>query len=200
MPENHLIDALIAPNNLTGYFLAATQELNRTYFEKALIYVCKHDSDGALGLIINRPSVTPSAELLNSNGIFEIPLFKTHGTFIYFGGPVAQESLHMLHHTQFGISENVSNEINQISYSSSPTKILENWQKGHIKMDKAFFYVGYSGWLSGQLENELQGNSWLAGVATPELVFNTPPEKRLEMAITSLGVSSECFFGFSGQA
>ena len=170
--------------NLTNNFLIAMPTLEDPYFSKALIYVCEHTRNGALGIIVNRPLELNLASLLEKVNItFErqdladLP--------VYFGGPVQMDRGFVLHrplgewHSTLKVNAEVgltsSRDVLQaIAASGEPSEVLVT--------------LGYAGWTAGQLEQEMMDNAWLTVAADMSIVFDLPPEERLAAALQTLGV------------
>jgi putative transcriptional regulator len=146
--------------------------------------VCEHNSEGALGIIINRPMN------LNLGGLFaQLDLKNADASIaespILDGGPVATERGFVLHSPfeTFEHSVSVSSDI-QMTLSRD---VLDAIASGHGP-DKSIVALGYAGWDAGQLENEMLANTWLSVPASPEMVFDVPFEQRWRTAADTLGV------------
>ena len=153
-------------------------------FSSTVTLVCEHNSDGALGIIINRPMT------LNLGGLFE-QLDLEHADAavaaapILDGGPVATERGFVLHSPcdHFEHSVSVSPDI-QMTLSRD---VLDAIASGHGP-DKSIVALGYAGWGAGQLEAEMLANTWLSVPASAEIVFDVPFEQRWRTAADVLGI------------
>lgn len=153
-------------------------------FSTTVTLVCEHNSDGALGIIINRPMT------LNLGGLLAQLDLKHDDTAIAAapildGGPVATERGFVLHSPCDGFehSVNVSPDI-QMTLSRD---VLDAIASGHGP-DKSIVALGYAGWDAGQLEAEMLANTWLSVPASPEIVFDVPFEHRWRTAADVLGI------------
>ena len=151
--------------SLQGHFLIASPKLADGNFYKSVVLMIKHDDEGAFGLILNRPTTSPIAEIWKAVAHEDIDSTET----IYVGGPVttALVSLHSLK------SAGEIEVLPGVYFAAQP----EHLKKVVHATGKPFrFFSGYSGWGSGQLEGELEAGGWLVASATAELVFDNPSE------------------------
>ncbi len=168
--------------SLKNHFLLAMPELRATYFGNTITYVCEHNADGALGLMINRPTRMTLGELFDQLGIDA-----DHGrdVIVLEGGPVQQERGFILH------SDDVQGEgslpIDGGLMLSTGRDVLQAIARGEGPQH-FLVALGYAGWGGGQLENELKDNSWLTCPADREIIFDTPFEERVQRAAASLGI------------
>ena len=185
--------------NLTNHFIIAMPGLADPIFEKSVSFICQHTDDGAMGLTINRPTDIPFSELLSQ---LNIPLQdNTLASLpVYLGGPVDTGHGFILHSNETGFDNwSQTMKINdQISLSSSKD-ILVAIANGHGPSN-FLIMLGYAGWGSGQIEREMEENSWLNVPADSEIIFNTPYEKRWESAAQSLGIDIHLISGDIGHA
>jgi putative transcriptional regulator len=174
--------------NLTGQFLIAMPNLNDGIFHHAVVYICSHNEEGAMGIIVNRPlgnlkldEIFKNLEIESKNeSIFKVPIFN--------GGPVQTQNGFIIHtpHENWDAMLTISNKNEVISVSNS-LDILKSIANGEGSK-KFLITLGYSGWVAGQLEHELAENSWLNIPADSSIIFDTPINKRWHTAATSLGI------------
>ena len=171
--------------NLTNHFLVAMPELDDGMFGRAVIYIFRHDEDGAAGLIVNHPS-----EVLFDNLLSEIrlpalkPLSRPEQP-VLVGGPVHPELGFVLHHGH-GPWTSASDSRGSIAGPHS-RDVLDAISQGHGPADY-IVSLGYAGWQPGQLEEELANNMWLTSKASTDVLFELPYEARWEAAISALGL------------
>jgi len=153
-------------------------------FSTTVTLICEHNSDGALGIVINRPLD------LNLGGLFEqldveSPNPEVSQSPILLGGPVAPEHGFVLHNPveSFENSLLVSDDI----HLTLSRDVLDAMAEGKGP-DKTLVALGYAGWGAGQLEEEMLANSWLSVPATSEIVFDTPFGDRWMSAAQSIGI------------
>jgi len=179
--------------NLTQHFLIAMPAMADPHFSRTLTYICEHNDQGALGIVVNRPIEMSLQTLLEQ---VSIPLggeaFKSIP--IHFGGPVQVDRGFVLH-TPLGQWQSTLAVNSEIGLTTSKD-ILQAVARGEGP-GKLFVTLGYAGWAPGQLENELAQNAWLTVQAQPEVIFDLPADKRLPAAMGLLGID---FASLSEQA
>ena len=181
--------------SLRNQFLVAMPSLKDEHFDHAVTLMCEHDEQGALGLIINRPTgLTVSAMLdhleIDHDGLAE-------DSQVYWGGPVQPERGFVIH-TDVGEWESTT-RIDEGLYLTSSRDVLGGIGKGE---DPGRFIVmlGYAGWTAGQLETELMGNAWLNTPVDEAILFTTPAGERWQAATRLLGLDAASISGDAGHA
>jgi len=170
--------------NLTNHFLIAMPNLADPNFHHTVTFICAHNEDGAMGIVINRPMELALGDILaQMNLTAHSP--GVDNMIIHQGGPVQTDRGFVLHRpdTNWHSSINVSDEIGV----TTSRDILEAIAEGRGP-EQAFIALGYAGWAAGQLEQEIKENAWLSGPAGSDIIFRTPVEKRWEQAARLLGV------------
>lgn len=170
--------------NLTNHFLIAMPAMADPYFAKTLTFICEHNEQGALGVVINRPidltlqTLFEQIELeLHSPDLVDLP--------VYFGGPVQMDRGFVLHQP---IGEWQSTLVVEGEVGLTTSKdILDALGKGNGPQ-KVLVTLGYAGWAPGQLEHEIGQNGWLTVRAKPHVIFEIPAEERYVAAMQMLGV------------
>jgi putative transcriptional regulator len=173
------------PVNLTDHFLIAMPAMADPYFSGTLIYICEHNDQGALGVIVNRPIDMTLAALFEK---IEVPL-ETNGFDrmpVYFGGPVQTDRGFVLHRPLGGWQSTLT-VTPQVGLTSSRDVLHAVGREGEPR--ELIVALGYSGWSAGQLEDELGQNAWLTVPARHHILFELPFEERLPAALAALGVS-----------
>jgi len=179
--------------NLTHHFLIAMPAMADPHFSRTLTYICEHNDQGALGIVVNRPLEMTLQALLE-----QVSIPPAGGKFksvpIHFGGPVQVDRGFVLHSPlgQWQSTLAVSAEIGL----TTSKDILQAVARGEGP-GKLFVTLGYAGWAPGQLEHELALNAWLTVQANPDVIFDLPVEKRLSAAMSLLGID---FASLSEQA
>ena len=170
--------------NLTNHFLIAMPAMADPYFAKTLTYVCEHNDQGALGIVVNRPiDMTLQALFerlsltLKDDNLADAP--------IYFGGPVQTDRGFVLH-APTGNWQATLKVRDAIGLPTSKD-ILEAVGRGEGPR-KMLVTLGYAGWSAGQIEHELTQNAWLTVEAKDAIIFDTPVEERLPAAMDLLGI------------
>ena len=182
--------------NLTDNFLIAMPTLEDPYFSHALVYICEHNENGALGIIVNRPIDMNLAGLfdkidikLDAENLADLP--------VYFGGPVQLDRGFVLHRPigQWQSTLAINSEIGLTSSRDVLASVGSAGQPSEIIVT-----LGYAGWDPGQLESELAQNSWLTVPAKSDILFDLPPEERLPAAMLKLGISFTQLSDVAGHA
>lgn len=170
---------------LAPSLLLAMPQLDDPNFNRAVVLLCRHNDEGALGFIVNRPVHVTARELL----ALDPPLETDTPLTVWEGGPVSQERGWLLCREE--PAESGSLEVcGGLFMSSSPSvlrRVLEGDQRA-CEPDRSRLFLGYSGWGPGQLDGELATSSWLNAPLDLDMVFTTPAGDLWERAIRSLGV------------
>ena len=188
------------PINLTNQFLIAMPGMADDTFAGAVVYLCEHTEQGALGLVINKPiditlkNLFDKVELsLESTTLADQPVF--------FGGPVQTERGFVLHDTPTEADSHYSSTLaipGGLAMTTSKD-VLEALSSG-AGPKRLLVTLGYSGWGAGQLEDELGRNGWLTVDAKPEIIFDTPIEQRYDRALALLGFDPRMLSQEAGHA
>ena len=170
--------------NLTDNFLIAMPSLEDPYFSNALVYICEHTENGALGIIVNRPIDMNLAGLLEKIDI-KLEAESLADLPVYFGGPVQLDRGFVLHRP-VGKWQSTLAVNGDVGLTSSRDVLASVGSAG--LPSEIIVTLGYAGWSAGQLEEEIAQNSWLTVAAKPSILFDLPPEERLPAAMQLLGV------------
>ena len=177
--------------NLTHHFLIALPTMPDPYFKKRVIYLCEHNQEGAMGLMVNDPlDVTIHMMLKQTKTSSVAPLNdeKSLAQPVYNGGPVSEDRGFILH-TPKGEYESSLTMAEDLALTTSKDIL------GVLGTTEApahsLVALGYANWAPGQLEKELADNSWLLTPATTDIIFSTPIQQRWEKAIALLGITPE---------
>lgn len=170
--------------NLTNYFLVATPNLDDSTFSGSVIYICEHSENGAMGVIINKPSPIGMEVVFASTGNRIPERFINH--YIMMGGPM-QVDRGFVVHTPIGNWQSTLTITDDNGISTSKD-IIESLAKDE-RVEKALLTIGYSSWTKGQLEHELAENSWFVVPADNHILFDTPVEEKYDAALSKLGIN-----------
>jgi putative transcriptional regulator len=193
-------ETTITTVNLTHHFLIAMPAMTDPNFAKTLTYICEHNDQGALGIIINRPIDMNLAGLFERVNI-ELEDDRAVSNYsnmpVYYGGPVQTDRGFVLHRPlgQWQSTLKVKDELGL----TSSRDILQSMAT-EAEPHEVLITLGYAGWSAGQLEWELSQNAWLTVEADPEIIFNLPPEERLTAAMQSLGIDFANLSDVAGHA
>ena len=183
-------------NSLSNHFLIAMPALDDPNFHHTTTFICEHDEDGALGVVINRPLNMRLAEILKYMDI-DPGSEEISAAPVYMGGPVQSDRGFVLHEPS-GDWEATLKVTDTIGITSS-RDILQAIAAGEGP-ERAIVTLGYAGWGAGQLEQELADNTWLSGPASSKIVFDTPSEQRWEAAAALLGIDLNLLSSDTGHA
>lgn len=182
--------------NLAQHFLIAMPNMVDPHFAKTLTFVCEHNEQGALGIVVNRP-IEMSLQTLLEQVSIAADTEDLERVAVHFGGPVQVDRGFVLHSPlgQWQSTLAVSSEIGL----TTSKDILEAVARG-TGPRQLLVTLGYAGWAPGQLEHELAQNAWLTVPAQATLIFDLPAEERLPAAMNLLGVDYAKLSDVAGHA
>jgi len=165
--------------------LVAMPGLHESFFNRSVIYMCAHSEAGAMGIVINQK--LPDIAFGELMGQLELPQpLLAKAPVVHFGGPVETGRGFVLHSTDFIRADTV--RINDRVCITATVDILKAIAEGKGP-HRSIFALGYAGWGPGQLEEEMQANSWLTAPADDDLVFSPDIGAKWERALSVLGVN-----------
>jgi putative transcriptional regulator len=170
-----------------GSILISEPFLGDNNFRRSVILICDHNDQGTFGYILNKPTAVQISSVMEGLNNFEANL--------YIGGPVSQNSVHFIHRSGVrmqGDIEITKNVFWGADFEELKLKLLS----GEIAPEDVRFFVGYSGWGEGQLENELLNNSWIIGSASSDEIFETEPEKFWRAILKNMGGKYKMFANY----
>ncbi|MGM3188856.1 MULTISPECIES: YqgE/AlgH family protein [Musicola] len=186
--------------NLQHHFLIAMPGLQDPVFKRTVIYICEHNEDGAMGLVINKPMEQFTVETILKKLKIEptprdpaIRLDKP----VFMGGPLADDRGFILHTPCEGFASSIS--ISDETMITTSKDVLETLGTPD-QPQNTLVTLGYSAWESGQLENELLENAWLTAPADSQILFCTPIAERWRAAAKKLGVDIHTIPSEAGHA
>lgn len=192
------------PRFLDGQMLIAMPAMEDPRFSRAVVYMCAHSDDGAMGLIINQhaPNID-FVELLKQLNITSdedaIHLPPTlQGMAVHVGGPVESGRGFVLHSADY-YSKDSTLPIDEDVSLTATIDILRAIAHGDGP-DQALLALGYAGWGPGQLETEFQANGWLHCAASRELLFDPDVETKYARALKTIGIDAAHLVSQSGHA
>lgn len=193
-------DSNPAQLNLANHFLVAMPTMLDPIFGGAVIFLCEHNANGALGVVINKPT-DMTMEMLFERVDLKLEITPSREQFpalpVMFGGPVQVERGFVLHSPaqQFSSTLEVSPEV----ALTTSKDVLEAVAHGDGPL-RMLVSLGCSGWSAGQLEEELGRNGWLTVPADPAIIFEMPVEERFNAALQLLGIDPIMLTAESGHA
>ncbi len=184
-------------SDLTHKFLIALPGMGDHRFKQSVIFICHHDQDGTMGLIINKPK----GDLTLSDMLPQIGIegdIQSTDNHVLMGGPVDIDRGFVLHSDDTKLSDKGTAMPHGL-YLSSNRSVLESLVSGDAP-NKALLLIGYAGWNGGQLEREIQDNTWITAKSDPDIIFSQNHKGKWARAVRSLGISPEQLSAVGGQA
>ena len=171
----------------SGILLIADPFLKDPNFLRTVVFLCEHKEEGSFGFVLNRKYENTLDELLpDANGL-SFPVF--------YGGPVQADSIHFLH--QYPDEIPGGQEVMKgVYWGGDFGKAVEFMKTGNPNPDKIRFYIGYSGWGIGQLDDEIKEKTWLTVEANRKLVFDTQHDQVWKESLRELGGDYEMMINF----
>lgn len=207
MSPKRLIADPIEPASLQGRLLVAMPGLDDPSFDHSVIYLCQHDAESAMGLVLNQPIMGLNFErMMEELGIEIKPEVQTQER-IYNGGPVQSDRGFVLHSLDYFIDDitlplNIDLETTEVRRGLGLTvsrDILVDLSNGKGP-SQALIALGYAGWDAGQLEAEIRNNAWLVAPASPDIIFSHDPAHIWQKALKTLGIAPEHLSHIAGEA
>jgi putative transcriptional regulator len=172
--------------SLTGQLLVASPGMPDPRFAKTVIFIVRHNEDGAMGLVINRVlGVGSAAKLLEGAGISTEGVPGDAKVRVHYGGPVSPQRGFVLHSGDY--AEEGTLEVTDKVSMTAAAQILHAIAKGKGP-HRGFIAVGYAGWAPQQLEGELARKDWLVVPSDEHLVFDAPMAAKWRRAVDRHGV------------
>lgn len=181
--------------SLSNHFLIATPQVNDPCFSSSIVYIFEHNEEGAMGVIINKPSPLKMEYLFKAIDKNTPKQFEE--SWLLLGGPM-QIDRGFLIHTPVGNWQS-SLLINDKIAVTTSKDIIESLFEQNILM-KSLATIGYSAWTDGQLEAEFDKNSWIAIPANQHIMFDLPYHRRYQAALDSLGIKAHNIMADVGHA
>ena len=170
--------------SLVGSFLVSTPQMPDPRFESQLIYICSHGVDGALGVVVNRPDTTVTLTQILCEMDMGLP--ENDLPPVHIGGPISLEAAFILYRSSDYYYDQCLDVTSQIALTREK-EVLEAIGQGNGPKDYLFL-LGYAGWGPGQLEDELQDNSWLVVPGDDRIIFDIPDDQKWQAAAQQYGI------------
>ena len=184
-------------NSLKNQILIAMPHMTDPYFGKAVVLMCDHSKEGAMGLVVNRPISDPDLKKMFTDVYPGGKRILKKNSFVYFGGPVMIDRGLVLHTPELSVKATV--RVSDDFALTAHKEILETLDKD-IAASSYKLAIGHAGWTGGQLESEIENGDWLIQDTTKDFIFNTPDELMWSQAALSFGISLSEFSGHGGLA
>jgi len=181
---------------MTGQLLIAMPSMTTPHFSQAVIFVCAHTADGAMGIVLNRPLASPSfGDLLEQLEVSPVPPVRR--IELFRGGPVDAARGFVLHTSDWTGDGSLMVD-GQVALTAS-LDVLKAIADGGGPQ-RGFLALGYAGWGPGQLAQEMQDNAWLSAPASVDLLFDSEHETKWRRAMAILKVDPILLSGTAGHA
>jgi putative transcriptional regulator len=182
---------------LTGKILLAMPGMGDPRFHRAVIFLCAHDAQGAMGLVINNPLPGLDLRQLLQQMAIAVVDRNSLAAPVMGGGPVETARGFILHSTEFSQADTVkvTDHFNVTGTIDGLRAIAEG--RGP---ERLLFMLGYAGWDAGQLDREIQENVWLVAEAAPDMVFSGTADEKWDRAVKSLGIDPAMLSAEAGRA
>jgi len=171
----------------TGVLLISDPFLKDPNFMRTVVFLCEHKEEGSFGFVLNRKYENTVDELIPELEGFTIPL--------YYGGPVQLDTIHFLHQYPDEIPGGLE-VIKGVYWGGDFEMATELIKNNSVDINKIRFFIGYSGWASGQLKDELNEKSWLTVKAVKKLIFHKHHEEIWKDSLKQLGGDFEIMINF----
>ena len=184
--------------SLQGQFLLAMPSMGDPRFLRSVIYMVAHDSEGAMGFIINKRAeglslgdiLKDMPETVAKTGLVNLP--------VYVGGPVQNDRGFVLHTSDYEKTHNTLSQELPIALTQSADVLVD---AAHGRgPEKLRLFLGYAGWGPGQIEGELQDNAWLVCDANIAEIFNSQSDDLYEKCVAAMGIDLALLSNEGGEA
>ncbi|MGE0061691.1 MAG: YqgE/AlgH family protein [Xanthobacteraceae bacterium] len=189
---------------LDGQMLVAMPSMSDERFARAVIYVCAHSTEGAMGIIVNQqvadvdfPDLLVQLNVIPDSDRIELPR-RAEGVKVLKGGPVETGRGFVLHSSDYFI-ENSTLPIDEGVCLTATLDILKAIARGEGPVS-AVLALGYAGWAPGQLEQEIQDNGWLHCTADSDLIFGADIDTKYDRALRKIGIDPGMLSSEAGHA
>ena len=189
-------DLVFKPNWLTGQLLVAMPGMTDPRFAHAVIYICSHGPNGAMGLVVNRLFGEADFHMLLEQLNVESS-FNTPDIAVQFGGPVEMGRGFVLHSGEY-LREGTTRIDDSIAVTAT-VEIIQDIAEGKGP-ERMMMALGYAGWGAGQLEEEVKNNGWLTVAADEDILFGEDLEAKWNLAMTKIGISPSMLSDEAGHA
>lgn len=182
--------------DLSHHFLIAMPAMTDPFFAKSLAYICEHNEQGAMGIVVNRPISLTLSELYAQ---INVPLNQNEleDMLVHYGGPVQTDRGFVLHEPngEWQSTLRINDKVGLTTSKDILQAVGEGQGPRHLLVT-----LGYAGWSEGQLEQEMSQNAWLSVPADERIMFDLPAEERLSAAMALLGINYATLSDETGHA
>ncbi|MBV5326172.1 MAG: YqgE/AlgH family protein [Chlorobium sp.] len=162
----------------SGKLLLASANLLESNFKRTVLIICEHNESGSLGFILNRPMEFKVCEAVAGFEEIEEPL--------HMGGPVQVDTVHFLH-SRGDIIDGATEIFPGLFWGGDKNQVSFLLNTGVMQPSEIRFFLGYSGWSAGQLEEEFEIGSWYIAEASRDVIFSDAYERMWSRSVRSKG-------------
>ncbi len=186
----------VLPQWLSGQLLIAMPAMDDPHFIRSVIFICSHNEEDAMGLVINKLyGAVRFASLLDQIDVKRAP--NAPDINVHCGGPVETSRGFVLHSADYN-GEGTGHITPEVALTAN-VEILRALAMG-TGPRQALLALGYAAWAGGQLERELQQHGWLVAPTDSALLFDNGLETKWDRAVAKLGITPALFSGAAGRA
>jgi putative transcriptional regulator len=161
-----------------GRILVSEPYLPDPNFERTIILLCEHNEEGSFGFVMNKPSLARLGDVMPDLKDFDAPVF--------IGGPVQQDTLHYIH--RLPKLEDSTPVMNGVYWGGNFDQLVSLIETKQVASSDVKFFLGYSGWSVGQIDQELKDDSWIVwDKANEELLFDIKAEAMWQYTLRAMG-------------
>lgn len=200
----NILSGVVDAESLEGQMLIAMPTIGDQRFSRSLVYLCAHSADGAMGIVVNRrskslkfPELLVQLEVIGEDDAIRLPP-KLGDVQVLRGGPVETGRGFVLHSPDYHAASATLAIDEDISLTAT-VDILRAMAQG-LGPRRAVLALGYAGWASGQLEQEIQQNGWLTCPPDESLVFDEDHASKYDRALRKLGIDPASLVSDAGHA
>ena len=184
--------------NYIGKLLISSPEIADGIFDKSIILICKHDTNGTIGFVVNKPVINITLETIWGNLGYNQKNFNQAKEDVFIGGPLASNAMFVIHSPEYFVNKKTIKVGQEISVTGTK-EITDDIQKGQGPR-KALFLLGYSGWAPGQLDDEIMRDSWFVSETFDNLIFRTDYQSKWEDALLLIGIDPSKLSSYAGSS
>lgn len=170
-----------------GNILISEPFLEDANFERTIILICENNDNGSFGFVLNKPTFLTLDSVLNG--------VKDFAEILYLGGPVSRDTLHFIYRNKAALEDSVE-IMDNLYWGGNFDHLVEKINSRQVDPADFRFFLGYSGWGQGQLNEELEKNSWIVGSATCDDLFDTNPNELWRSVLKNMGGKYKMFSNY----
>ena len=184
--------------NYKGKLLISSPAIAGDLFDKSIILICEHDANGTMGFILNKPLIDINVGTIWANLGYDKNNLHSASEDVFIGGPLVSNAMFVIHSPEYFIDKKTKKVCEEISVTGTK-EITDDIQKGQGPR-KAIFLLGYSGWVPGQLEDEIMRDSWFVSEKIENLVFGVDFQSKWSEALFLIGIDPSKLSSYAGSS